>query len=369
MTSTLHRRLTRAAWFLGVAALAVSISGASWALYTRAGDGGSVSRTDPAAAAPALDNGLVCVVHGNVDIKHGLRSLYPLQTGRVEEVLVEEDQVVKAGDVLLRLDREQAQHLIQQAKAGLDEAVTQRDKARKLAPLQKLQEAEQEKAIAGIGHKIEEAQQQLNRARELSTAQGSTKQYEVKAGEAGIEVLRVSEEAAKIKLQELRVNDPQLDIDRAEAAIRLAQAKLAEAEKGLRECEMKAPANGTILRVLVGKGEVLGATPKQPAILFYPDEPRIIRAELDQEQAARVRKGLAVRIEEDVRATGTVWTGKVDWVSSYYLQKRGSVPDLLGTLNETRTLECIITLDEVSAKNPPRFGQRVRVRIFDPNAR
>ena len=53
-------------------------------------------------AVPADEGRILCF--GYVDVKHGVRSLYPLRPGRIAEVLVEENQPVTAGTALLRLD-------------------------------------------------------------------------------------------------------------------------------------------------------------------------------------------------------------------------------------------------------------------------
>jgi multidrug efflux pump subunit AcrA (membrane-fusion protein) len=53
------------------------------------------------------------------------------------------------------------------------------------------------------------------------------------------------------------------------------QAQVDEARTGLEEYALKAPVDGTVLRVLVSPGDVLGVQPKQPAVLFCPDGRRI----------------------------------------------------------------------------------------------
>src|SRR5262245_43017945 len=114
---TLARWLWRSFWLLGIAALVVSITGDGSALYPGTGDGKSKPGESP---APPADRGAVCVVLGTVDVKHGLRSLYPVQGGRVEEIRVEEDQKVQGGQLLLSLDKVPAQLQIELAKADVE---------------------------------------------------------------------------------------------------------------------------------------------------------------------------------------------------------------------------------------------------------
>src|SRR5437762_2074413 len=88
--------------FLGVTALAASILGTSWVLYTRAGDGPARTSDSAASATGSQGNSVVCF--GHVDVESGVTALYPIQPGRVAEVLAHEDDAVKAGAVLFRLD-------------------------------------------------------------------------------------------------------------------------------------------------------------------------------------------------------------------------------------------------------------------------
>src|SRR5205814_854177 len=96
---------------------------------------------------------------------------------------------------------------------------------------------------------------------------------------------------------------------------------------------------------------------KQPAVLFAADEPWIIRAEVDQEFAGAAAVGRAVRIQDDVNASIS-FQGRVASTSDWYLQRRLVLQEPT-RYNDTRTIECIISID---GNHPPlRIGQRVRV--------
>src|SRR5262249_39765863 len=139
----------------------------------------------------------------------------------------------------------------------------------------------------------------------------------------------------------------------------LKKEKLERAELALDECLLKAPADGTILRVLVRQGEVLAAQAKSPAIQFCPKGPLIIRAEVLQEWASKVEPGQFASIEDDTHH-GARWTGKVISVSDWFTHRRSILPEPY-QFNDVRTLECLVSID---AGGPPlRIGQRVRVTI------
>src|SRR5262249_10221468 len=64
--------------------------------------------------------GVVCF--GQVDLRHGVTALYPLQPGRVVEVLVQEGQTVPEGTILLRLEDGPARSRVAEAQAALEAA-------------------------------------------------------------------------------------------------------------------------------------------------------------------------------------------------------------------------------------------------------
>lgn len=362
---TLARWLWRSCWLLGIAALVVSITGAGSALYPKIVDG--KSSNPPDAAVAAADQGSVCVVLGTVDVKHGLRSLYPVQAGRVEDVRVEEDQKVKSGELLLSLDKVPARNHIKQAKAEVDAARARCAKAKTGVEQQKLGEDQQGQAIRAAEAKLRSAEAFQKRAQANHNLVGNKEGLDLETAKGMVEEAQANLRAQQIMLQKIRLNDPMEEVRLAEAALAGSLAQLEQAEKQLKECDLVAPSDGTIVRLYVGKGDVLGPQPRQPAILFCPSDPRIIRAELDQEAAARVRKGLKVLIEDDVR-TGSHWEGKVDHIPEFYLQRRSNVAEPF-SFNESRILECLINITPPpDGKELPRLGQRVRVRILDQMA-
>src|SRR5437660_1639079 len=82
----------------------------------------------------------------------------------------------------------------------------------------------------------------------------------------------------------------------------MARARLAQARQALEEYTVRAPQAGTVLRLLAAPGEVLSGQARQPVVLFCPDAPRVVRAEVDQEFAARLAAGQPALVEDDVRS-------------------------------------------------------------------
>lgn len=354
-TSPGHSRL----WVAAVIVLAVATVGANWFLYFR--DSGHQARlaTESPEEQDATRAQVVCF--GHVDVEYGVQSLYPLQPGRVKEVLVHDAARVKAGKALLEMDDRNAKNVLREADADLKAAVAQREQARTGREQHEAKGEQQEAAVKAARSRHSAAKNVLARKKQLQKANQISAE-EVQAAADQVDEAKAGLDAELAKKAELDLVKPQLALDRAEADVLAKEARRDQAQQAVDECTLKAPADGEVLRVLVGPGDVLGSQPKQPAILFCPKKPMLIRAEVSQEFAGRVRVGQPARIQDDTDATQT-WKGKVVRVSRWYTHRRSIMQEPL-QLNDVRTLECIVAFDD---PDPPviRIGQRMRISIGD----
>jgi multidrug resistance efflux pump len=146
----------------------------------------------------------------------------------------------------------------------------------------------------------------------------------------------------------------------AEAKKRQAQIAHKQAEKAVRDCVLVAPSAGVVLRVNVSVGETAAPGGLQPAVMFRPDGPLVVRAELEQEFLGRVRPEMRATVRDDARAEAPAWTGRVLRVGSVVARKRSVLLEP-GEVNDVRTVECVIALD--GPTDGLLVGQRMRVRI------
>ena len=342
-------------WVLGILVLGVSLVGANLALSTRAGDVAAKDENGP-AATPAPVDGAVCIAY--VDVEERVRELYPTHPGKVSEVLVREGRFVKKGDVLFRMENRPARYLVRQGEADLRAAKARLADVRKLPDKHKSEMIQQQQAIVNRQRLLSAARDDMKRLQRMVEKQAAPKEdldAAVNRAEAAEAAIKVEEE----KLRELDLVEPENDISRAEADVAGKQAQLDNAQFALDECSVKAPCDGEVLRLQVGVGEWLGSLPKQSALQFLPAGPRIVRAEVEQEFANRVREGQIAEIHDDSKA-GPTWRGKVVRLSDWYTHRRSIVQEPL-QFNDVRTLECIIQLD--AHAELPKIGQRVRVML------
>jgi multidrug resistance efflux pump len=338
--------------FLVLALLLASLAGAGSALR--------LSGAGPAPEAAVADTAQPLVCYGHVDLERGVASLYPLLPGRVTKVEVRETEAVNAGAVLLRLDDQLARLHLKEAEATLEAAKLQASQAQRLAEQHKFRMAQQRALIEAIRQRSAGAAHVLAHKRALENAK-QLNHEEVATAEAAVREVEAMETAERAKLRELELSDPTVAVKQAQVEVDVRQAQLEQAGRGVEDCLLRAPSSGTVLRILVAPGDVLGAHARQPAVLFCPNEQRIVRAEVEQEFAQGVAVGQAASIQDDIIADGPNWHGRVLRVSDWYTHRRSILQEPF-QLNDVRTLECLIALDP--GQPPLRIGQRVRVTIM-----
>ena len=343
---------------IGLVVLVASIIGATWVLRSGAGEGTPKTEIKQPGLNPRETDFTAAI--GYADVEPKISGVMPVQAGRIQEVLVKEDDIVKAGDHLVKLDDSLARFNLERADADLQAAQLQLDNAMKFPQQHKNDIAAQEKAIRVAEDKLAAATAHAKHVKGLAKSQ-LTNALDAEAAEAASRAAEGIVDGEKIRLETLKLVDPEIQIQRAKADVRDKTAQLDTAKYALKECTLVAPIDGKVLRVLVGRGELVSPQSPQPAIQLAPVKPRIIRAELEQEFAARVAIGDHARIEDDSHAN-IQWTGKVIRMSDWFAPKRNAIREPL-QFSDVRTLECIIGLELKPGQHEPRIGQRVRVVI------
>ena len=344
------RRLTDLIALLGMLLLVGSVGGTCWWL-TRPSTPPDVAPLDPSQ----LD--VVCT--GRVDVSGMVIPLFPTQPGRIIEVLVEEGVSVQPGQILIRFDPTAAKAQQSQAEAAVSVAQVERDAAIQEADRWPLQLAAREQLLLAAAARVESAKKLLQQRRDQG-AVAPLGRAEEEAIQARIRELESFEAAERGQVADLRKIDPRFKIRAAESRLQAAEADLVLARQAVQETVLTAPAAGTILRLQAAVGAVLGPNSPMPAIVFAPAGRLVVRAEIEQEFLDRVRVGMKAILQDESRAEGPQWTGRVSQLAAWVAQKRSFLLDR-GEINDVRTVECVIELD--SPGNGLWIGQRMRVRL------
>lgn len=352
MTKLLRRKHTY--WLLGSLVLFLGWIGAGrWHLPLPAG---TAQAGNPGPDLAALADGVICF--GYVDLEQGVTSLSPLAPGQVTKIGIREGDSVHAGQTLVQLDDRTARAHLREAEINVQAAEEQLAEAHKLPQQQQRKVAQQRAVLEALRHRLEAAAATLENKRALAQ-KNLVNTTEIRLAQAQVDELEAMQRGENEKARELALEDPGEATRRAQLQLDVRRLHLDSARRELEECTLKAPVDGTVLRVLVNVGDVLGVAAKQPAVLFCPRGPRIIRAEVEQEFAGRVHVGQEALIHDDT-TSGPLWHGRVVRRADWYTQRRSVSPDPV-QFTDVRTLEFIVALDEGQA--PLAIGQRVRVTI------
>jgi multidrug resistance efflux pump len=319
---------------------------------------------EPSSADDDTKKLVVCF--GYADLDGGVIALNPSQSGRVDRVLVRENETVPTGAPLLQLEDRMARLRVEETKGLLDEASARLAKAEKAPEEHRLQIAEQQAAVktaryrlAAARHTLVSRQEQL-RGESIGRLRDDPTTAEGVASTA--QRIREFEEVVvqqEDKLRALELQDPRIDLEQVRAEAEATHARWLQAKQVLDEHTLKAPEAGRVLRIFITSGEFLTVPPRRMAMQFCPDRPRIIRAEVEQSFAGRIELGQPALVEDDGSAKST-WRGHVMRISDWYTERRQLVEENPQS-KDVRTLECLVSLDP--GQPPLRIGQRVRVTI------
>lgn len=212
-----------------------------------------------------------------------------LVPGIVTEVLVEAGQQVKKGDVLFRIDNraQLAEREIRAAQLAMAESQLVRLKAMPRAEDVPVAEALVMKARADVKARTD----LLNRGEKL-LSQGIETQEEFIQRQQSLESMRADQVRSEAELARLTAGAWKEDLLVQEAQVKQARAQLSSADIDLDRLVVRAPIDGTILKVDVRPGEYVGTPPNQTLIMLGDLSSFHVRVDIDENDLPRFRTGL-----------------------------------------------------------------------------
>lgn len=354
-------RKTKFTWYLGLSLLGGTVAGIAWmSQYPRPVEAGP--NDSLAVAKNSVGQGVFC--HGLVDVESGLLQLAPLQPGSVTELLCYEGQKVRKGEPLLKVQEEPFQAKVAEAETGVRKAMTKLDQARLLVTAYAQGVKQQEQAVEASKKDKARADLQLSEAERIrATANyGQPTNAEIEGYRLQAEKAKAAVNIEEARLESIRASKPDAVIQEAEIGVQLQRDQLAQAQEALGRCTLRAPQDGTVLRVLATVGTQFSQASPQPAINLAPSGGLIVRADVEQEFHHRVTLGVQAEIIDE-SAPGQKWFGKVIRMSDAFLPPRNNfaAQDFLSAANNSRVREVIVSIEPSEVM--PKLGQKMRVNI------
>lgn len=260
--------------------------------------------------------------------------------GKLAEVLVDEGDTVREGQIVARLIDDEYRARVVQARAGV--ALREAELERTLNGARGQERREALAQVREAAAQLEQARADLAR-REPLARQGHVSsealdraRNEVAAAEAR---LRARQERAALIDARARSED----IDAARAQLALAKGQLAEAEAFLEKTRVRSPIDGTVLHRFKRTGEGVSDQPPTP-IVKVGDLSRLrVRVDVDETDVGKVALGMRAYVTADAWP-GRRFEGTVVRVGQRLGRKTLRTDDPTER-NDTKVLETLIELD------------------------
>ena len=264
----------------------------------------------------------------------GIRSKLP---GYISEVLVTDNQPVKADQLIARLDDREYKNKVAEAEANLqlNQATAENLAATRTQQLSLIQQAEAR--VASASAEQLRAHQQVNRISQLNQRHYSS-QDSLDEVRAGLQVNLAQEQEAKAALQAARERLLVLDAERKQNLARLAlsEAQLEEARLELTYTELRAPADGIIGKRSLREGLYVQSGMQVASLV--PLQQVWVEANFKETQLAHMQPGQKVEVVLDAYPDQPV-EGIIDSLSPATGAKFALLPPENATGNFTKIVQ------------------------------
>ncbi len=320
----------------------------------------------------------------NAYVNAEMAQVTPLLSGSVIEINVKDTQSIRRGDILLRLDPDNARIAVAQAEAGLAEARRQFRQALARNSALSAQVTGGDADIAGARAQLrasqadfEKAQLELQRrealaisgvisAEELTTARKvfASARARLAMAEAGIAQAQSTRRSAE---GELAANDALVrgSTEETDPAVLNAKARLDAARLDLERTVIRAPIDGVVTKRQVQLGQQV--TQGQTVMTIVPVTQVYVDANFKERQLRRVKIGMPATVTADIYGSSVRYHGRVAGLSGGTGASMALIPAQNATGNWIKVVQRLpvrIELDpEDLAEHPLRVGLSTEVEI------
>jgi membrane fusion protein (multidrug efflux system) len=274
----------------------------------------------------------------------------PRVSGYISEVLVDDNQAVKTGQAIVRIDPRDYQAALAQARASVAAAQATIDTLTQQIDRQKLAVDQARQAVAEGQAAFTYSRQNFKRYTELAHKGFAPVQL------AQLSTANIREKHAALARDAMAVSLAQKQVDIYEAQLPQAQAELAEqqaserqAELNLSYTEIKAPFDGTVGARTVQVGE--NVQPGTQLMALVPLQAVYISANYMETQLTNVHPGQPVTIRVDTYPDVVVH-GRVESLSPASGEEFALLPPDNATGNFTKIVQRIPVKIEIDRSDP-----------------
>ena len=234
-------------------------------------------------------------LYGNVDLRQVQLSFN--NSERIAAVLVQEGDRVRQGQLVAQLDTRRLEPQVAQAEA---QAAAQRQVVQRLRSGSRPEEIAQARAnVESAKADAVNARQQYERiksAAEMSAGR-AVRQQDVDSANAALQVAE-AKLAVNQRALELAVIGPRKeDIAEAEARLRANEAQVALLRQQLVDAQLLAPVDAVVRTRILEPGDM--ASPQKPVFSLAITDPKWVRAYVSESDLGKIREGTAAAVAVD----------------------------------------------------------------------
>ena len=248
----------------------------------------------------------------NAFVKGQTTIISPQVSGYVTEVSVEDFSQVKAGDLLVKIDDRSFQQQLEQAKANIEVAVTNRSSNAQDTGSSQAQIQAREADLNSAKVSVTSAREDVKRYQGL-VAIGAVSRAEVAHAEAQLAKALAGVQQAEANLQVAREAGEKTSGSRSslDANIKNAEAGAKQAQINLENTVIRAPESGQLSQINVQAGQLVSAGTQ---LMYIVPKGVWIIANFKETQVANMTIGEAATIHVDALG-GTQFSGHVSNIS------------------------------------------------------
>jgi membrane fusion protein (multidrug efflux system) len=293
----------------------------------------------------------------NAYVKADIAQISAEIAGRVHDVLVQDHAEVRAGDVLLTLDREPFRVAHAKAEAELDAT---RAQVSTLVATWREAKSELQEAVSKVAYWNAQLARQKTLQERGIVASSKYEEIENNAiaaeDRAGVMRMKIERMAAQLG------GNPERPIDQ-HPMVREKQAERERAELDLARTTIRAPVDGTAVNVKLQKGEQI----KVATVLFalVTNTRPWVEANFKETELTHVRKGLTATVELDTYP-GVVWQAEVDSISPATGAEFALLPPQNASGNWVKVVQRLpvrLRLIQQPGEPPLRAGMTASVKV------
>jgi HlyD family secretion protein len=290
---------------------------------------------------------------GRVEPKSGEVRVSADVPGRIIDIPASLNESVKAGDLLVRLDDDDAATKVSAARA--EEQVRVRERNEEDARGLPLERRNAEDAVADAERAVFAAQQEFDTALDEKRKNNGA-QDAVDTARTKLEEARKTLADKKAALVTTNAKSGMPLPTRLESALAVARAELTGAELGVEHTRVRAPFDATVLNVIGKEGELATPSPENTLVVIGDLSTMKVRAEVEERDAAKIHVGQRVVVRADAYPDQD-FEGRVSTIAQSLSQ-----PNIVSRgprrPNDVEVLEAMVELDGL----PPLLtGMRVDV--------